>query len=106
MKNLITSTPGLIATILYGLLSIGGGVVGYTKSQSTVSLISGGLSGLLLLVLAIMMYLGKAWANPVAAGVISVLILVFIIRWLKIKKLMPAIPMIFLGLVSLVLVLS
>ena len=101
---MISSTPGLIATALYGLLSIGGGVMGYAKSQSTVSLISGGLSGLLLLILAGMMNLGKVWATPIAAIIISILIVIFIVRWFKTKKLMPAMPMIFFGLVSLALV--
>ena len=99
-------TPELVATILYGLLSIGGGVMGYLKSQSKVSLISGGLSGLLLLVLAGMMNLGIAWANPIAAIIISLLIVVFIVRWLKTQKPMPALPMIFFGVISLILILG
>ena len=98
-------TPELIATIFYGMLSIGGGVIGYLKSRSKVSLISGGVSGLLLLVLALMMYSGLSWANPIAVAIISLLIVVFIVRWFKTKKPMPAFPMIFFGVVSLVLIL-
>ena len=99
-------TPGLIATVFYGLLSIGGGVMGYLKSQSKISLISGGISGLLLLILALMMNLGLSWAYPIAATIIGVLIVVFILRWFKTKKLMPAVPMIFFGVVSLILIIS
>ena len=99
-------TPGLMATVFYGLLSIGGGVMGYLKSQSKVSLISGGVSGFLLLILAGMMNLGFSWAYPIAVGTISVLIVVFIVRWFKTKKLMPALPMISFGFVSLVVILS
>lgn len=99
-------TSELIATVLYGLLSIGGGVMGYIKSQSKVSLISGGVSGLLLLILAGMMNSGYQWAVTIAAIIISLLILVFIVRWFKTKKLMPALPMIFFGVISLVLILS
>lgn len=99
-------TPELIATIFYGLLSIGGGVLGYIKSQSKVSLISGGVSGLLLLILAGMMYLGSRWTVTVAAIIISFLVILFIIRWFKTKKLMPAVPMIFFGVASLVIILS
>ncbi|VEP15208.1 conserved membrane hypothetical protein [Hyella patelloides LEGE 07179] len=99
-------TPGLIATVCYGLLSIGGGVMGYLKSQSKVSLISGGVSGLLLLILAAMMNSGIQIAYPIAVIIISLLIIVFIIRWLKTKKLIPAVPMIFFGVVSLVLILN
>ena len=99
-------TTELIATIFYGLLSLGGGILGYTKSQSKVSLISGGVSGLLLLILAGMMYSGSQWTVIVAAIVISLLVVVFVIRWFKTKKLMPAVPMIFFGVASLVLILS
>ncbi len=99
-------TPELIATVFYGLLSIGGGVMGYIKSQSKVSLISGGVSGLLLLILAGMMNLGAQWAVIAAAIIISLLVVIFIVRWFKTKKLMPAVPMIFFGVVSLVFILS
>lgn len=99
-------TIKLIATVIYGLLSIVGGLIGYTKSQSKVSLISGGISGLLLLALAVMMYLGNQWTSIIAAIIILLLTLVFIIRFSKTKKPMPAIPMICLGVLSLVLILS
>jgi uncharacterized membrane protein (UPF0136 family) len=99
-------TPELIATVFYGLLSIVGGVMGYIKSQSKVSLISGGVSGLLLLILAGIMNAGYQWAVTVAAIIISLLIVVFVVRWFKTKKFMPAVPMIFFGVVSLILILS
>ncbi len=99
-------TPELIGTVFYGLLSIGGGVMGYVKSQSKVSLISGAVSGILLLILAGMMNSGNQWAVTIAVSIISLLIVVFIVRWWKTKKLIPAVPMIFFGVVSLVLILS
>ncbi|MGD1922172.1 MAG: TMEM14 family protein [Pleurocapsa sp.] len=99
-------TPELIATALYGLLSLVGGIFGYTKSKSKVSLISGGVSGLILLALAGFIYAGNQWLGFVAAGIIALLVVVFAIRWSKTKKFMPAVPMIFFGVVSLVLILS
>ncbi|MGL6343453.1 MAG: TMEM14 family protein, partial [Waterburya sp.] len=48
--------------------------MGYVKSQSKVSLISGGVSGLLLLILAGMLNSGISWATPVAAVIISLLV--------------------------------
>ena len=99
-------TPELIATVFYGLLSIVGGVMGYIKSQSKVSLISGGVSGLLLLILAGIMNAGNQWAVTISAIVISLLVIVFVVRWFKTKKLIPAVPMIFFGVVSLVFILS
>ncbi|MGL6345237.1 MAG: TMEM14 family protein, partial [Waterburya sp.] len=76
------------------------------KSQSKVSLISGGVSGLLLLILAGMLNSGISWATPVAAVIISLLVVVFIVRWLKTKKLIPAMPMIFFGVVALIVILN
>lgn len=99
-------TPELIATVFYGLLSIAGGAMGYIKSQSKISLISGGISGLLLLVLAIFINAGEAWAVSAAAIIITLLTVVFIVRWFKTKKFMPPVPMIFFGIVSLILILS
>ena len=99
-------TPELVATVFYGILTLAGGVIGYVKSQSKISLISGGVSGLVLLILAAMMNLGLSWATPIAATIILLLIVVFIIRWFKTKKLIPALPMIFFGVVSLVFILS
>ena len=99
-------TPELISTVFYGLLSIGGGLMGYLKSQSKVSLISGGVSGILLLILAGMMNAGYQWAIAVASVIIALLVIVFIVRWSKTKKPMPALPMIFFGVISLVLILK
>ena len=99
-------TPAFFATIFYGLLSLGGGILGYVKSKSKVSLISGGISGLLLLILAIAIYLGYSWASLVAAVVVALLTVVFIIRWFKTKKFMPPIPMIFFGILSLIVILK
>ena len=99
-------TPEFFAAIFYGLLSMGGGILGYVKSKSKVSLISGGISGLLLLILGGAIYSGNLWAEKVAAAIIALLTVVFIVRWFKTKKFMPPIPMIFFGIVSLVVILS
>lgn len=99
-------TSGLIATIFYGLLSIAGGIIGYVKSKSTVSLVSGGISGLLLLILAVVMNQGQIWAASIAAIIIALLVVVFIVRWFKTKKPIPALPMIFFGILSLIFILG
>ena len=99
-------TLKLIGTVLYGLLSLGGGILGYWKSKSKVSLISGGISGLLLLILGVFIYSGIKWAEIVAAAIVASLIVVFSIRWFKTKKFMPAMPMILLGVISFIFILS
>ena len=99
-------TPEFIGTAIYGLLSLVGGIFGYVKSESKMSLISGGISGLLLLVLAGFVYAGNQWAGFVAAGIVALLVIVFAIRWSKTKKFIPAVPMMFFGVVSIILILS
>ncbi|BAZ44468.1 hypothetical protein NIES4102_14770 [Chondrocystis sp. NIES-4102] len=99
-------TPELIATVFYGLLSIGGGIIGYIKSNSKVSLISGGVSGILLLILAVIINRGEQWAIAVAGLIIALLVVVFMVRWFKTKKFMPPIPMIFFGILSLIIIFS
>lgn len=96
----------LIGTVFYGLISIVGGAWGYWKTRSKISLISGGISGVMLLILSIFIYRDRSWAAILAAAIITLLIAVFIIRFLKTKKPIPALPMILLGVVSLILTLS
>ena len=91
-----------IASIIYGLLSLGGGIFGYQKSGSKVSLISGVVSGVILFILSAIAIQGGAWAYSIAAIVVGLLVVVFCIRYFKTKKFMPAIPMIALGVATLV----
>ncbi len=82
--------PGAIAAIAYGLLAIGGGIMGYTKSQSKMSLISGSISGVLLLLGGIVALQGISWGLTLAAVVTIALIAVFAVRLFKTQKFMPA----------------
>lgn len=94
---------GAIAAIAYGLLSLGGGVIGYRQAKSTTSLVSGGVSGLLLVVMGILKTQGIGWASVVAIAITVLLVIVFIVRLAKTRKLMPAALMIAAGLVALLL---
>ncbi len=89
-------------TLIYGILAIAGGAIGYRQAGSQVSLISGVISGFLLLIAAYMLY-GRSPAGPLLAGVVSlVLVIVFIIRLIKTRKFMPAGLMIIMGVVNLI----
>lgn len=91
---------GSIFALIYGVLSIVGGIIGYRQAGSKVSLISGIISGLLLLLGVVLM--------PGAAGfwlawtVSLVLVIVFVTRLIKTKKFMPAGLMVIVGIATLI----
>ena len=78
------------ATIAYGLLAGLGGIWGYIKSRSKPSLISGCISGSLLLVAALMQSQGSSSGLWLAKVITLLLLVVFAIRLTKTKKLMPS----------------
>ena len=92
----------VIATIAYGLLAIGGGVLGYVKAKSTASLISGLVSGALLLIGAFLQQQGTQFGLLFSAVVTGILVAVFIVRLLKTRKFMPAGIMIIAGLIVII----
>ncbi|WP_449419966.1 TMEM14 family protein [Phormidium nigroviride] len=94
---------GIATAIAYGILTFVGGIIGYAKAQSQASLISGSLSGLLLIFSGIVQLQGQSWGLILATVVAAVLVVVFIARLVKTRKLMPAGLMIAGGLVSLAL---
>lgn len=97
---------GIITAIAYGVLAIVGGIIGYVQAQSKVSLISGSISGLLLIVAGVMQLQGQRAGLILATVITSVLVIVFAIRLIKTRKFMPAGLMSLLGIVSLGLMVS
>ncbi|AFY73061.1 small integral membrane protein [Synechococcus sp. PCC 7502] len=91
----------VIATIAYGVLAIAGGVMGYVKSQSQASLISGIISGALLLVASIVQLSGQDWGKYLVVAIAAALVVVFIVRLAKTQKFMPAGIMIIAGVATL-----
>jgi uncharacterized membrane protein (UPF0136 family) len=91
----------IIAASLYGILSIIGGIIGYKSAGSKVSLISGCISGLLLLLAAYLQLQGQSWGLIISVIITSILVIVFAIRLAKTRKFMPAGLMVILGLVTL-----
>lgn len=94
------------AAIAYGVIAILGGIMGYVKAQSKVSLISGCICGLLLIVAGVMQLLGYTWGLMLAIDLTALLGIVFIVRWAKTGKFMPAGLMTLLGIGSLALMLN
>ncbi|MGB0561257.1 MAG: TMEM14 family protein, partial [Spirulinaceae cyanobacterium] len=79
-----------IAIFAYGILALIGGIMGYRKARSKVSLISGSISGGLLLLMGLLLQLGQSWARWGAIAITLLLIITFVIRLLKTQKFMPA----------------
>ncbi|MBE9177240.1 hypothetical protein IQ268_01460 [Oculatella sp. LEGE 06141] len=95
---------GIIAAIAYGILSIVGGIMGYAQAQSKISLISGSISGILLILGGALEWFGVTGGLILAAIVAAVLVVVFAVRLFKTRKLMPAGLMIVAGVVTLLVI--
>jgi uncharacterized membrane protein (UPF0136 family) len=82
--------PAKIYFIVFGLLTIVGGVIGYVKAGSTASIIAGSISGIALIVAAFLLP-GNAVSGLIIAGVGSILLAGrFIPAFVKTGKIMPA----------------
>ena len=82
--------PAKIYFIIFGLLTIIGGVIGFVKAGSTASIIAGSISGILLFVAAFLLPQNLA-IGLILAGVVSILLAGrFIPAFLKTGQAMPA----------------
>lgn len=82
--------PAKIYFIVFSLLTIVGGVIGYVKAGSTASIVAGAISGIALMVAAFLLP-GNAPLGLIIAGVVSIaLAALFIPAFMKTGKIMPA----------------
>jgi uncharacterized membrane protein (UPF0136 family) len=95
-------SAGLIIALLYAILALVGGVIGYTQAGSRMSLISGIVSGLLLLLGVVLAAQGSPAGLWLARGVALVLVIVFVGRLVKTKKFMPAGLMVITGVATVI----
>jgi uncharacterized membrane protein (UPF0136 family) len=76
--------------IIFGLLTIAGGIVGYVKAGSTASIIAGAITGILLLVAAFLLPEHRV-AGLATALIISVLLAgQFVPKFFRTGRVMPA----------------
>ena len=94
--------PGIVI-LLYGLLVLGGGIIGYTASGSMASLIAGSAFGLGLLASGLGVLRGKNMGFIIAPTLTVLLTAFFGYRFVQSGEFMPSGLMVALGLVALVL---
>jgi len=82
--------PAKIYFIVFGLLTIVGGVMGYVKAGSTASIIAGSISGILLLLAAFLLPGNLAVGLALAAVVSIALAGRFVPAFIKTGHVMPA----------------
>jgi uncharacterized membrane protein (UPF0136 family) len=82
--------PAKVYFIIFGLLTIIGGVIGYVKAGSTVSIVAGAISGIALIVAAYLLPGNVAMGLIIAAIVSIALAGRFIPAYMKTGKVMPA----------------
>ena len=94
--------PGIVI-LVYGLLVLGGGIIGYTTAQSMASVIAGGTFGFLLLASGLGVLRGKDMGF-LMAPILTVLLTVFFgYRFAQSGEFVPSGLMVALGLVALTL---
>ncbi|WP_416673525.1 TMEM14 family protein [Egbenema bharatensis] len=91
-----------LAAIIYGILSLVGGIIGYAQARSLPSLVAGIISGVLLIIGAIAHQQGAAWGLTLAIVVTIALVITFAVRFWKTRKFMPAGFMCLAGIVALI----
>ena len=98
--------PTKIYFIVFGLLTIAGGLMGYVKAGSTASLIAGSISGVLLLVAAFLLP-GHVVAGLTIAIIVSLLLAGrFLPAFVRTGKLMPNGIMALLSILGIVLAIA
>lgn len=96
----------VVSIISYGLLAIIGGIIGYQKAGSKISLLSGVISGFLLIISGLVILQGQIWGSTLGITISSLLVIVFTFRFAKTRNLMPAGLMTILGLIVLALIIN
>ena len=95
-----------VMTFLYGVLALVGGIIGFVQARSKMSLISGVITGVLLIIAGFGLTQAQGWALGVAIAIAALLVVVFVGRLVKTRKFMPAGLMVIAGVATLAALLS
>jgi len=92
-----------IAVIVYGIAVAGGGVMGYVEAKSIMSILTGGLIGVLLIIAGVISSSQPKVGYGSATVLALALLAFFIYRFMSTHKMMPAMGVIGLSVVMLIL---
>ena len=92
-----------IAVIVYGICVAGGGIAGFAMKHSVPSLVSGGIAGLLLIILGFISKDNPRFGFGISTAIAVALIALFVYRFIQTKSPMPAFGVIGLSVVMLIL---
>jgi uncharacterized membrane protein (UPF0136 family) len=83
------------ATVLYvyGAFILIGGIIGYVQAKSQISLVMGVVSGIILLGAAYLAGTGNQLGIYIGLAMAAILSVMFILRYVKTKKVMPSLMM-------------
>jgi len=95
--------PARIYFIVFGILTIAGGVIGYLKAGSMASIIAGSITGILLLVAAFILPQNLTAGLALAVIVSLLLAIQFVPKFIQTGKAMPAGMMSVLSVIGVVL---
>ncbi len=93
--------PCALLVFIYAALTMVGGIFGFVKAGSLPSLISGLVSGLLLLAAGYGLLRGQSWGLPLALVLTTAILIFFGIRFAQGHVFMPAGLMVILSLLTL-----
>lgn len=94
--------PASFITILYGVIVLIGGLIGYMKASSQVSLITGSLFGIGLIIAGLGTALNWSWAFHAALTLMVLLAVFFAIRFYTTGAWMPAGIMLIISIVAII----
>src|SRR5213078_511703 len=91
--------------IVFGVVTIAGGVIGYVKADSVASIIAGSITGILLLVAAFLLPEHRAFGLATAFIISLLLAAQFVPKFIRTGRVMPAGMMSILSVIGLIVAL-
>lgn len=95
--------PAKIYFLVFGVLTIAGGIMGYVKARSVASIVAGAITGILLIAAAFILPTYRELGLGLALFTSAILAGQFIPRLLRTRRLMPAGVMSLLSVIGIVI---